>query len=210
MAAKAVGAAGASGASAAGDDGGGGGNGAMALTVEEALQLRAPTERFMCPITANSFGIEFLSFFIRDMESGKVVFSRERDPNAGPTQYPADFDFDQLRSINYHLPARLLRLRTIGTKLVFRVGAAAVKNFRMIERHYFRGQLIKSYDFTFPFCIPNSTNEWEAIYDVPRLEEAVVRDMIAHPFLTESDSFYFVEGRLIMHNKARYRYSDDA
>lgn len=26
---------------------------------------------------------------------------------------------------------------------------------------------MRSYDFTFGFCIPNSTNSWEAIYDVP-------------------------------------------
>jgi len=39
----------------------------------------------------------------------------------------------------------------------------------MIERHYHAGThaLLKSYDFNFSFCIPNSTNEWEAIYDLP-------------------------------------------
>ena len=36
-----------------------------------------------------------------------------------------------------------------------------VDNFRMIERHYFRDILIRSYDFSFGFCIPNSTNTWE-------------------------------------------------
>ena len=30
--------------------------------------------------------------------------------------------------------------------------------------------------------------------------------MIDHPFETKSDSFYFVEGKLIMHNKADYAY----
>ena len=30
--------------------------------------------------------------------------------------------------------------------------------------------------------------------------------MIAHPFETKSDSFYFVNGKLIMHNKASYKY----
>ena len=37
----------------------------------------------------------------------------------------------------------------------------AVENFRMIERHYFRDRLIKSFDFTFGFVIPNSSNSWE-------------------------------------------------
>ena len=32
-----------------------------------------------------------------------------------------------------------------------------------------------------------------------------VNDMIDHPYETKSDSFYFAEGRLIMHNKASYK-----
>ena len=33
----------------------------------------------------------------------------------------------------------------------------------------------------------------------------VVTEMIENPFETKSDSFYFVDGKLIMHNKASYR-----
>lgn len=33
--------------------------------------------------------------------------------------------------------------------------------------------------------------------------------MIANPFDTRSDSFYFVDDRLIMHNKADYAYDGD-
>ena len=76
----------------------------------------------------------------------------------------------------------------------------------MIERHYFRNQLVKSFDFSFGFCIPGSTNTWEAIYDVPPLRHELIQDMIAKPYETVSDSFYFVGNELIMHNKARYKY----
>lgn len=55
--------------------------------------------------------------------------------------------------------------------LAFSVGAKEVPNFRMIERHYFRGKLIKSFDFAFGFCIPNSTNTWEVIYTMPPLSK---------------------------------------
>ena len=34
-----------------------------------------------------------------------------------------------------------------------------------------------------------------------------VQDMIEHPYETRSDSFYFVEDKLIMHNKADYAYN---
>lgn len=33
-----------------------------------------------------------------------------------------------------------------------------------------------------------------------------VQEMVDHPFETKSDSFYFVDGKLIMHNKADYAY----
>ena len=51
----------------------------------------------------------------------------------------------------------------VFVSLRFRVGPQEVHNFRMIERHYHNGTgaLMKSYDFNFSFCIPNSTNEWE-------------------------------------------------
>ena len=52
-------------------------------------------------------------------------------------------------------------------RLKFKVGGQPVKNFRMVERHYFQDRLLKTYDFTFPFCMPNSVNEWEAVYDMP-------------------------------------------
>lgn len=34
--------------------------------------------------------------------------------------------------------------------------------------------------------------------------------MIDHPFETRSDSFYFVENHLVMHNKADYAYNGGA
>ena len=77
----------------------------------------------------------------------------------------------------------------------------------MIERHYFKGQLIKTFEFKFDFCIPNSTNTWETIYIIPELDAALKQEMIDAPWETKSDSFYFVENKLIMHHKALYNYS---
>jgi hypothetical protein len=34
----------------------------------------------------------------------------------------------------------------------------------------------------------------------------MIRQMVAQPFDTRSDSFYFVDGKLVMHNKADYRH----
>ncbi len=35
----------------------------------------------------------------------------------------------------------------------------------------------------------------------------IVREMILHPYETQSDSFYFVDNNLVMHNKADYSYN---
>ena len=64
----------------------------------------------------------------------------------------------------YQFSEDVLRLPAIKTSLIFSVGPAPVEGFRMIERHYFKDELIRSYDFNFGFCIPGSTNSWEAIY----------------------------------------------
>lgn len=54
-------------------------------------------------------------------------------------------------------------------RVEFKVGCKAIKNFRMIERHFFRDTLLKTFDFDFGFCIPDSTNTCEHIYDFPLL-----------------------------------------
>ena len=43
----------------------------------------------------------------------------------------------------------------------------------MIERHYFIDRLIKSFDFTFPFCVPDSTNTWYSEYELPPMDNAL-------------------------------------
>jgi hypothetical protein len=41
----------------------------------------------------------------------------------------------------------------------------------MIERHYFGEKLLKNFDFNFGFCVPNSRNTVEHIYEFPALDK---------------------------------------
>ena len=95
-------------------------------------------------------------------------------------------------------------------RLEFSNGDREVEKFRMIERHYFRDQLVKSFDFKFGFVPPNTRNSWDVIYDVPLIDDGLVTQMLANPYETRSDSFYFVGGKLIMHNMAEYRYTENS
>lgn len=180
-----------------------------APSADQVLGFRCPTNGYMCPMAANTYGIDFLSFRIRDYSSGSQLFEIARDPDAPPidvSQIPPEME-DQVRCISYDFGAEFLQLEMIGTTLEFSVGPQEVDDFRMIERHYFRDTLINSYDFTFGFCIPNSTNTWEAIYDMPDLPPDLKQAMIDNPWETESDSFYYVGDTMIMHNKAKYAYT---
>ena len=77
----------------------------------------------------------------------------------------------------------------------------------MVERHYFRGKVIRDYSFKFGFVIPNSTNSWEFVYDLPQLSEEEKAEISAAPWDVKSDSFFFAEGKLMIHNRAEYNYA---
>ena len=174
--------------------------------------LTEPTDKFLCPISANEHKVQFLTFRIRDLDKEKIIFEVVRDAESDDDLIFDDSLFEpeqlhELRSIKYDMSREFLDIKTIGTFLEFKVGDdKPMKNFTMIERHYYKKKLIKSYEFTFPFCIPGSINTWENIYEMPELTEEVKLDMIANPMGTETDSFYFVGDSLIMHNKAYFSY----
>lgn len=66
-------------------------------------------------------------------------------------------------------------------RLIFSVGAVALNGFRMIERHYFRDKLVKSFDFQFGFCIPGSTNTWDSVYALPPLSDELSKYLLFYP-----------------------------
>jgi len=182
-------------------------------TPEDVLRLTKITDNYLCKPEANIYDIDFTRFKIRDLESGAVLFEIAKpvdnvdgdgdkggdgeeviDPNAG-------------RFVRYQFTPQFLKLKTVGATVEFTVGDKPVNNFRMIEKHYFRDKLLKTFDFEFGFCIPYSRNTCEHIYEFPTLPDELVKEMIESPFQTRSDSFYFVDNCLIMHNKADYAYN---
>lgn len=82
---------------------------------------------------------------------------------------------DMYRKIKYTFSEDVLRLPYIQTSLTFSVGDNELPDFRMIERHYFRDRLVKSFDFEFGFCIPGSVNNWDAVYSLPLLSDDLSR-----------------------------------
>lgn len=175
------------------------------VTPEDVLSLESATEAYLCPLSANTYNIEFLGFKLRDIDSEVVLFEVRKPPEE---ELPPDCD-ESSRFIRYNFPAVVLNLRNVGATIEFSVGDKSVSHFRMIERHYFRNHLIKSFDFDFGFCMPNTTNTCEQIYEMPELSPQEMKEMVEHPYETKSDSFYFVEGKLVMHHKADYAFNSD-
>ncbi|XP_020863641.1 protein unc-119 homolog B [Phascolarctos cinereus] len=179
---------------------------------EHVLRLSRVTENYLCKPEDNIYSIDFTRFKIRDLETGTVLFEIAK-PSASDQEEEeeeeegGEVDTSAGRFVRYQFTPAFLRLRTVGATVEFTVGDKPVSNFRMIERHYFRERLLKNFDFDFGFCIPSSRNTCEHIYEFPQLSEDVIRLMVEHPYETRSDSFYFVDDKLIMHNKADYAYN---
>eukprot|EP00128_Syssomonas_multiformis_P014803 Colp12_sorted_trinity150504_noHs@4341 len=169
----------------------------------DVLRLNLPTQTYLCKPSDNVYGIDFVEFKIRDAESNKVLFHVQKPPGL---VIPVDDNDDTGRFVRYDFHAGFLKIKSVGTTVVFAVGSKPISNFRMIERHYFKDRLLKSFEFDFGFCIPNSTNSCEQIYVLPELSEKEIQEMVDAPYETRSDSFYFVDDKLVMHNKADYRY----
>lgn len=177
-------------------------------TVDEVQKLDRYTDSFLCEFKDNIYDIKFVNFRVRDLDSGFVLFEVKDDGEDTTSPEELDKLDDEFRIIKYHLGPDFLDLKNIGTLLKFSVGPKPVKDFVLIERHYFRNRLVKSFEFKFDFCMPNSINEWETLYEIPELDPELKQQMIDFPWETKSDSFYFVEGNLVIHNKAIYNYSN--
>nr|CAG4645804.1 EOG090X0D9B [Lynceus sp. MCZ IZ 141354] len=177
------------------------------VTPEDVLKLKQATSQYLCTPEANIYDIDFTRFCIRDLESETVLFeiAKPTPPEAGDIDDESS-DPNAGRFVRYQFTPQFLKLKTVGATVEFLVGDKPVNKFRMVEKHYFKDKPLKTFDFEFGFCIPNSKNTCEHIYEFPQLGAELIEEMIQSPFETRSDSFYFVDDHLIMHNKADYAY----
>ncbi len=156
--------------------------------------------------------LTFGSYVIKDYESGTplVQITEEQQAYAHEMALTEERDGEaslETRTILYHFGPQFFDLKNLSLKLEFNVfGDEPVKDLLLIERFYFRDRLLSSFEFKFPFCMPKSKNECEFIYDLPKITEEEKQEMIESPWEARSDSFFFVGGKLIIHNKAAYNY----
>ncbi|KAI8829992.1 unc-119-like protein B-like protein [Chytriomyces cf. hyalinus JEL632] len=177
------------------------------ISSSDVLRLKKPAKGFLCKNKLTN-PVQFVEFKIRDMKSNNVFFEVGRPVESLEWHQTKGYDHEDVsRTITYEFPKEILSYESVGTSLVFAVEPnRALNSFRMIEMHYFKDKLIKSFDFSFGFCIPGSVNTWENVYKLPKLDAKSIKEMVDSPLKTVSDSYYFVDDKLVMHNKAYYSY----
>lgn len=67
----------------------------------------------------------------------------------------------------------------------------------MIERHFFRDRLLKTFDFQFGYCIPHSKNTCEHVYEFPGLAEDL-GELIDIFSLTYFIIFFLLSNHILM------------
>lgn len=121
---------------------------------------------------------KYKSIFKSQFNTSKIiVFNFPLCPSECDVHQESEPDCEELgsedantgRFVRYQFTPQFLKLKTVGATIEFLVGPKPINNFRMIERHFFRDRLLKTFDFQFGFCIPNSKNTCEHIYEFPTL-----------------------------------------
>lgn len=184
------------------------------LTVQDARDMTSQPSSFLCKLKANRFALQFLKFRLANPDNNKIFADAEFEEHSNEEllidddKYPPHVlqTFDEMRFVRYEFPTNFLKAKNLSCFLHFKVGDHPVKNLLLIENHYFKGERIALYEFELPFCAPNSKNSAEYVYEVPELDEGVVQEITTKKLSTHSDTFFFVDGELIMHNKAEYSF----
>ncbi|KAK7933935.1 hypothetical protein WMY93_004831 [Mugilogobius chulae] len=129
------------------------------ISPDHVLGLRDVTEDYLCKPEDNIYNIDFTRFKIRDLETGTVLFEIAKPPASAPVEgeeESADVDISAGRFVRYQFTPAFLKLRTVGATVEFTVGDRPINSFRMIERHYFKGRLLKNFDFDLDFVFPTA------------------------------------------------------
>ena len=189
-----------------------GGNVIQEFTIADAQALQAPTDKILCTLADNTF-IRFGEYSVCDYDTRTELLHVTSEQNKQQDDFAREQEQDgtltmDMRILKHEFPRAFFQLRNLELNLEFTNvnGDQPLQQLTLIEKHFFRGQILSQFEFNFPFCVPKSTNQWQYVYELPELSEEQQQEMIDAPFETQSDSFFFAEGRLIVHNKAAYKY----
>jgi len=84
------------------------------MTPDDVYNLDRPSKGFLCPASANTYGITFRSFAITDYDSKATIFDTESDQIE--IDESQNFEIEDIgRGIKYVLPEDILKLPLVAT-----------------------------------------------------------------------------------------------
>ncbi len=170
------------------------------ITIDSVLNMQTPADRFFVTLEDNVFGIRFKGFRLRDCDTNETFHEYYAQD-----LYELDYFADHL--LEYRFPQKILTCNTLGSNLTLVVGEFLVHKLTLIERHFIEDKLTASYRTNYPLFMPNSENNVEFIYSVPELSEETRKKLsLGEPIKAKSDTFIFVDGKLVIHRRASYEY----
>ncbi len=171
------------------------------ISIDQVMSMKEPSPSFFIGLEDNIYGIRFKGFKLRDVQTGEVFHSFVAEDI-----YELDYFADH--ELSYIFPNQILRAKNLGSNLTLVIGDNLVKDLTLIERHYIDNQLQANYKFEFPLFMPNSENNIEFMYPIPPLSKQSQEKLErGEEIMAKSDTFIFVEGKLVIHRRADYVYS---
>ena len=171
------------------------------ITIESALAMTCPTDKFLVKLEDNIYGIRFKGFKLRDCDTNETFHEFY-------AQDIYDLDYFADHILEYKFPLKILKSKTLGSNLTLVVGNNLVQKLTLIERHYIDNKCVASYRNDYPLFMPNSENNVEFIYSVPTLNEENKKKLANEDNIEAfSDTFIFVNGKLTIHRRAAYEYT---
>ena len=171
------------------------------ITIDEVMNMKTPSENFYVELKDNILGIRFKGFKLRDVKTNEIFHSYQSE-NIYELDYFAD------NELEYVFPLNIFKAKNLGSNITLVVGNNLVKDLTLIERHYIDNQLAANYKFEFPVFMPSSENNIEFMYPIPPLTKDTIEKISnCEDISAKSDTFIFVEGKLMVHRRANYTYT---
>ena len=76
------------------------------------------------------------------------------------------------RILKHRFSPAFFYLKNLELNLTFHC-KSEIKKLTLIEKHYFKGEIISEFEFSFPYCMPGSTNTWQYVYSLPELSPEI-------------------------------------
>ena len=123
------------------------------FTIKDAREMTKPTSQLLCRLSDNKY-IRFGEYVVRDHDSKTLLIGVSEEMNRYQDEYARNLEatgrlsMDD-RILKQRFSPEFFLLKNIELNLTFHVvdPVTPLKDLVLIEKHFFRGEIINSYEF---------------------------------------------------------------